>query len=195
MPETGSSVEAVSYRVGDTPVPLPGLAVVGVKLLGLYALIHAIPQVFSFPLYLGPSALWSPYALLGMLPMATYVAIGLMLLWQAEWVVRRVARIPMGETAPVTFNEHFQGVAFSVVGVVLISWALADLAEQIAQFAYIEANRNSGAVLPAMGYTGVVEPLVELAAGVVLFLRGRGLAALWHRMRYGGVRVRDASAE
>jgi hypothetical protein len=195
MPEPEASVEAVSYRVGDTPVPLPGLAVVGVKLLGLYALIHAIPQVFSLPLYLWPAASWSPYALLGMLPMATYLAIGVMLLWRAEWVVGRVARIPTGETPPVTFNEHFQGVAFSVVGVVLIAWALTDLAEDVAQFAYIEANRNTGAVIPAMGYTGVVEPLVELAAGVALFLRGRGLAALWHRMRYRGVRVRDASAE
>jgi hypothetical protein len=195
MPEPEASVEAVSYRVGDTPVPLPALAVVGVKLLGLYALIHAIPQVFSLPLYLWPSASWSPYALLGMLPMATYVAIGVILLWQAEWVVRRVARIPIGETAPVTFNEHFQGVAFSVVGVILIAWGLADIAEHIAEFAYIEANRNAGAVIPAGGYTSVVEPLVELAAGVVLFLRGRGLAALWHRMRYGGVRVRDASAD
>lgn len=38
----------------------------------------------------------------------------------------------------------------------------------------------------------VAEPLVELVLGVVLFLRARGLAALWHRMRYGGVRVRPA---
>ena len=195
MPEHEASVEAVSYRVGDTPVPLPGLAVVGVKLLGLYALLHAIPQLVSLPVYFWVGEGRGLYAMLSLLPVATYLAAGLVLLWQTEWVVRRVARIPAEEMPPATFNEHFQGVLFSVVGVVLIAWALADLAQDVVQFAYIEANRNTGAVLPATGYTTVVEPLVQLAAGLVLFLRGRGLASLWHRMRYGGVRVRDASAE
>ena len=53
----------VNYREGDTPVPLPGLAIIGVKLLGLYALIQSVPQLVYLPILiwqgvLGPGSDW-----------------------------------------------------------------------------------------------------------------------------------------
>src|SRR5678809_166977 len=51
MTEGESSAGAVSYREGDTPVTLPGLSVVGVKLIGLYLVVRTISQSVAMPFY------------------------------------------------------------------------------------------------------------------------------------------------
>lgn len=191
MTEGEPSGGAVSYREGDTPVALPGLAVVGVKLLGLYALMWAVPQLMYLPMYLLNPGQSARYMLLGALPPACYAAVGVVLIWNAEWVVSRILRVPDAETPPVMATEHFQAVAFSVVGVLLMSWAVLGLANAVVTYAIAEARRNAGAIVSDVALRDVTYPLVEAAAGLFLFLRGPGLAALWHRMRYGGVRVRE----
>ncbi|MGB7157762.1 MAG: hypothetical protein WBD40_06830 [Tepidisphaeraceae bacterium] len=191
MTERGVPDEAVSYREGDTPLTLPGLALVGVKLIGLYLIVRVISAVVTMPLYLSGFGSRTVYMLAGLMPHAVDVAIGIVLLWKAEWVVSRIVRVPADEAPSISANEHFQGIAFSVLGVILIVWALADVASLIATFAENQAFRNAGGIVPELGFGSLVQPIVLAAAGVVLFLRGRGLAALWHRMRYGGVRVRE----
>jgi hypothetical protein len=194
MAESETTATVVRYREGDTPVTLPGLAVVGVKLLGVYMMLQALPQLTYLPTLLweargGGTEGWVRLGYL--LPYGCYLLLGIILLGASGWVVTRIMRIPPGEVAPLTGNEHFQGVAFSVVGLLLIAWG-AGIASHVAHFAQTQAARNSGAAVADVGYSGLAYPVVEAAAGAVLFLRGRGLAALWHRMRYGGVRVKPA---
>ncbi|MDQ3441106.1 MAG: hypothetical protein M3478_12235, partial [Planctomycetota bacterium] len=114
--------EHVAVGYGSAPVALPELALVGVKLLGLYALVHAIPMALSLPLYVFYGERRNLYALLEMLPAASYFALGIALIWNADWVVGRMLRVRSGEAPPMTFNEHFQAIAFSVVGVMLAAW-------------------------------------------------------------------------
>jgi len=123
MAEGEIATTVVSYREGDAPVALPALAVVAVKLLGLSELIQAIPQIVYLPmlirdaLAMGGGIEW--VRLTYLLVNFCDLAIGIFLLWKAEWVVKRVV-VPANETPPMTFDEHFQGVAFSIVGVLLI---------------------------------------------------------------------------
>jgi hypothetical protein len=195
MAESEATATIVRYRDGDTPLTLPGLAVVGVKLLGIYMLLQALPQLRYLP-----SLLWEArgggeweWARLGyLLPYGSYFVLAVILLGASGWVVTRIMRIPPGEVAPLTGDEHFQAVAFSVAGVLLIAWGAAGIASHVAYVAQVQAARNSGSTVSDAGYGGLAYPVVEAAAGAVLFLRGRGLAALWHRMRYGGVRVKPA---
>jgi hypothetical protein len=189
---TGATV--VSYREGDTPVPLPGLAIVGVKLLGLYAIIQALPQLTLLPLLIWDGVTpWSTawVRLTFALPQVCYLVIGIVLMRKTDWVVTRVARIPAGDEPSLSANEYVQGIAFSLVGVLLMTWGLAGVVGHLSRFAALQAQRGAGNVVADLGVRGAVEPLVELVLGLYLFLRGRGLAALWHRMRYGGVRVRE----
>jgi hypothetical protein len=61
MTERGVPGEAVSYREGDTPLTLPGLALVGVKLIGLYLIVRVISAAAGVVLFLrgrGPASLW-----------------------------------------------------------------------------------------------------------------------------------------
>jgi hypothetical protein len=185
-------LSAVSYRQGDTPIALPGLAVVGVKLIGLYTLAIALPQLMYFPFYLLNPGMTARYMLIGALAPAAYAGVGAALIWNAEWIVSRIMRVSQGDAPPVTATEHFQGVAFSIVGVVLMVRALIGAMEVVVAFAITEGVRGGGAVVSDMPLSRFAGPVVEVAAGLYLFLRGPGVAALWHRMRYGGVRVRDA---
>lgn len=195
MADSEATATVVRYREGDTPVTLPGLAVVGVKLLGVYTLLQALPNLTYLP-----SLLWEArgggqweWARLGyLLPYVAYLLLAIILLGASGWVVTRIMRIPAGEAAPPTADEHFQGVAFSVAGVLLFAWGVAGIASHVAYVAQVEAARNSGSTVADAGYSGLAYPVVEAAAGALLFLRGRGLAALWHRMRYGGIRVKPA---
>lgn len=191
MPEKEGVTQPVSYRQGNTPLALPGLALVGVKLLGIDAILHSLPELFSFPAYLSYSG-GGTYALLGLLPAAAYLAVGIVLLWNAEWVVTRIIRVTSGDAPSVMVDEHFQAITFSLIGVALAVWGLAGLARALGSYVSMETASTGGPVMSEFPVAAVAEPLVELVLGVVLFLRGRGLAALWHRMRYGGVRVRPA---
>jgi hypothetical protein len=184
----------VEYQVGRVELALPDVAVVGVKLLGLYSLLLCVPYLTYLPLpwvARGPGgSTWEmgEYAL----PGACYVAVGLVLLFGAEWVVTRVMGVRGGVVPPLPVSQHFQAMAFSFAGVLFAVDGLAELAAQVANFAEIQSQRSAGNVVEDPQWYFLAHPVVELAAGLVLFLRGRGLAALWHRMRYGGVRVREA---
>ncbi len=184
---------AVEYQTGPVEVTLPGVAVVGVKLLGLYALLLATTYLVYIPaLFIsGGRARWAE-ALIYALPAASYIAAGIVLLFGSEWVVARILGVSHGGLPPTSFDEHFQAMAFSIVGVLLIVWGAAGGAQAVANYAAEQGLIASGLV-PDGGwdFTLLAEPAVELVGGLVLFLRGRGLAALWHRMRYGGIHAGD----
>ncbi len=70
------SPAAVQYQTGPVEVTLPGLAVVGVKLLGLYSFLLAVPHVTLLPSVFmmtraATTEIWLSYAL----PAACYVAV------------------------------------------------------------------------------------------------------------------------
>jgi hypothetical protein len=191
MTEGESSAGAVSYREGDTPVTLPGLSVVGVKLIGLYLVVRTISQSVAMPFYFPEFASQSVRLLLGaIMPSLIDVAIGVVLIFKAEWIVMRM-RVSADKALPISPNEHFQGVAFSILGVVLMVWALADIALLLATFVQNNALQNAGNVVEEFSLGTLAHPIVFGTSGLLLFLRRRGLASLWHRMRYGGVRVRE----
>jgi len=73
----------------------------------------------------------------------------------------------------------------------LMVWALADIALLLATFVQNNALQNAGNVVEEFSLGTLAHPIVFGTSGLLLFLRGRGLASLWHRMRYGGVRVRE----
>jgi hypothetical protein len=120
--------------------------------------------------------------------MAINLASGIFLIWQGEWVVSRVFRLHKGGAPPLTVGEHAQAIGFSIAGVLLMTWGLADLGGLAGRAVLSRVLELDDQV----EFIRFLDPLIEFVAGLVLFLRARGLAALWHRIRYGGVRVRAA---
>ncbi|HEV2295290.1 MAG TPA: hypothetical protein VGR35_15670 [Tepidisphaeraceae bacterium] len=184
---------AMQYQAGPVEVTLAGMAVVGVKLMGLYALLLGIPHVTLIPsIFLmtrsASMEMWLSYAL----PGAAYLAAGVVLLFGAEGIVARVLRVTRGSLPPTEFDQRFQAMAFSLLGVLLIVWGGAALAQAVANYILEQSLVHEGLPSAGLNYSMLVEPTVEILAGLALFLGGAGLAGLWHRMRYGGVRVRAA---
>lgn len=183
----------IAYRTADVPLTMPVLAVVGVKLLGLYAFLLAFPHLAVVPQALSRRSEFPWYVLLGFaMPAVCYLGLGAVLLFMADWLVVRVMRVPDGVLPTTSFGEHFQAIAFSIVGVLVIVWGLGALAGRVSNWAANEGARAAGQVVQDYGVALFAEPITLLVVGTVLFLRGRGLASLWHRMRYGGVRAREA---
>jgi hypothetical protein len=103
--------------------------------------------------------------------------------------------VSRGGLPPTPVDEHFHAMAFSVVGVVLIVSGLADTASIIGNHAAEESLRQSGMVVESWSIAPLAKPAVELVAGLLLFLRGRGLASLWHRMRHPTLEHHGANSE
>jgi hypothetical protein len=69
------------------------------------------------PFYFPEFASQSVRLLLGaIMPSLIDVAIGVVLIFKAEWIVMRM-RVSADKALPISPNEHFQGVAFSILGV------------------------------------------------------------------------------
>jgi hypothetical protein len=190
MADDETPAAAVSYATSDTPVALPELALLGVKLIGLYTIVRGVFHIFNLSwILLNPDARQTIY-LVEHLQLATNLVTGVLLIWRADWVVTRIIRVPRGEAPPVQASEHFQAIGFSLVGVLLMAWGLSELAYVFGRYVLSQWLFKQGAVDEALPLERFINPFVEFGCGLVLFLRGHGLAALWHRMRYGGVRVR-----
>jgi hypothetical protein len=185
------SPATIQYQTGAAELTLPGVAVVGVKLLGLYALLSAIPHIgvlpLAFPMLRATCAKMSlSYAL----PAAAYLAAAVLLLFGAEWVVARILRVRRGGVPPTALDQRFQAMALSLLGVLLVVWGAAGLARAIAEYV-IQRGLNDPALAPEPNYSMLLKPAFELLGGVALFLGGRGMAGLWDRMRYGGIQPRE----
>src|SRR5688500_6537741 len=108
----GEVPPAVSYGSSGAELALPDIALVAVKLLGLYALLSCIPYLAYVPLpwrqVPDGSSRWEvlSFAISGV----CYVAAGIFLLIGSRWVVTRVMGVRGGVVPPVPVTEHVQAM-------------------------------------------------------------------------------------
>ena len=182
------SVPTVEYGTtagtGEQRATLHDVVLVVLRLIGVYAIIQAVPYLSYVPFVFTFDA----NAVMTLLPAACWVGLGIFLITNAGWVAGRLVQVPQRAGVPSTpAGEQFQAVAFSVAGVMLAVWGLAGLAGKVAGLVAAEGARSAGQVVPSETLEWLAEPAVETALGVFLFLRARGLAALWHRLQMAGL--------
>ena len=156
------------------------IASLGLKLAGIYALLHALSPLQYLLTILGSFQqmyMFAPLAVSSLLSMALMVGLGIALLRHSDrWGVRLVGAAPSAESGvsgPLSGPE-LQAIAFSVVGVGCVVAAVGRLVAAGVAFALPIVHA------PVTAWPALLGALVELIAGIGLFMNARKLAAFWH---------------
>jgi hypothetical protein len=180
------------------------LASFALKLLGIYAIIEALPLIQTIGGALGMLAsgqgrdmvtLWT---LVGMfIPLVLMAVAGMLLLAFS----RGLAPLLVGEDKPLGLatalsGADVQAIGFSVVAVLILLQAIPQLTQVVVNWQYA-ASRSPSEPVPAYVaraiWQAAVSGGIQLVLAVVLFLRARGLSNLWRRLQAGKyVRVDEA---
>jgi len=81
-------------------------------------------------------------------------------------------------------SEDMQTIAFSVVGLLLLTRAFPGLCRVILQISSALRFKNFSALITRTGILqNSVVAVVQLALGLYLFLGSKGLSGLWHKMQ------------
>lgn len=185
QPESSSAPVPLSYDLGQGAPTRFDIAVIGLRLLGVYALLHALPLLaMPFMVFDGSFDTWQ--TLWYFVTPSAHAAAGVLLLFQTSWLAARI--LPrggsMGAMAVSPSGRDYQAIAFSVVGLIVALLAVADLAEVVLRY----MPSIAGGYVLEMEIWGPA--IIQFALGVILFFQGPGLANLWSHLRTGGVRVR-----
>ena len=106
----------------------------------------------------------------------------------------RLAPKSIGQSPAPKFNSYeAQAIAFSVLGVYIVVQGIALLWQDVVKY-FLDHTWRSGTGSIAVAIEPFLPSVIKIVLGIVLFLRGRGLALVWHKLRSGG-RYREPDQE
>jgi len=164
------------------------------KLLGVYAIIEALPLIQYVSMFLGmlgrPNGEWpvgawpwmattTPFLLVG--------GVGVILIARSDslagWLVTDDSKMDMRSGLSA---QDVQAIAFSVVGVLVLLQAVPRLIHVIAAFSQIASDEKMKSSLLRSACVSLATLLIQVGLGVALFFGSRGLANIWTRLRVAG---------
>ncbi len=165
------------------------LAAFILKLLGVYALIQSLPVLQGFAAMVfflqsdGTAFDVLATFVISVVPFLLLALAGVALLLFSD----RLARIIVGRDgdAAVCSAIHgveFQAIGFSVVGVLVALLAVPRLVQSLGN-AWLLRSQDWPDSMVRRTWLAGVSIAVQLGLALVLFLRARGLANLWHRIQ------------
>jgi len=180
------------------------LASFALRLLGIYALIEALPlfQFLGSLVYMlragidrNAAQFWALAIM--MIPLLLVVTVGAVLfVFSRELAPRLVGKDePLGMSSVPT-GRDVQAIGFSIVAVMIFLRALPHVGQAIWIVFDAVSHRIPEPVpgrLMQNVFRDAIPAVIQLVLAIVLFLQARGLANLWHRIRtakYG--RIEDA---
>ena len=180
----------------NEPLTIGNVAVLALRLLGIYCLLQAVPLVYELPviIYMLPSVPQGrglSYFFVALSPVIN-AAIGLILLTRTRPIALRlvgVAGRPLGDAdaagTELITARGVQAVAFSVVGVILFVQGAVELVQLVGR-AFAESGltgRDVPSSVLNQSTPALVASGVRVAAGLWLFFRANRLSEHWHRRR------------
>jgi hypothetical protein len=184
------ATESTPVAGGDYHAPMSrgDVAVLALRLLGVFLMIQGsaflgmLGMVFS-GFGSGAGGLGSAVALTA--PYGIYFGLGIVLVATAGWVGPKL--LPNArrsdDAAGRASARDIQAVAFSVVGVWIAVWSVAELASATWYLIFRTARRSDDRTAWDMASPLLVQFAFKAGVGIVLFLGAKGLAKLWHRVR------------
>ena len=159
------------------------IASLALKILGIYALISAIPLV-GLPFTVLTEdfrAVWA-FTLASVVSCIHYLAVGILLIRKSDSYAHLMITPETPELAVAKASAHeLQAVAFSIVGAVAVVFALPYLVGNVAALFHDRSATRS-----------LLTSVVQILLGLWLFLSGATLARLWRRARGEWPRHPDA---
>jgi len=162
------------------------------KLAGIYCLIMSISYL-SFAFMSARSALrqgfWdmltsiTPFVslLLSFTPVVLLLLFGAYLIFSSK-LPSKMASSMIEEEKRTSFTfQDIQVLAFSIIGVWLLSSAIPNFIQAIAQI--IVMYPSSKRSVPVYFISQIVAAVLKLALGIYLFSGGKGIAKLWQRFQ------------
>lgn len=166
---------------------LRDIAGIGLKLLGVYAIILALSHTEVIGLAIsaagfGHGAAVSPLQWTVMvLPLGLLLVSGLVLVFCS----RRIGRVIVPDQKTVSADpplscSDVQALAFSVAGVAIACVALPRLGRILMNAGLLRGSRGEATIRTMAQAIG---PVLQLFIGVALFFGGRGLAKVWQKLQ------------
>lgn len=157
------------------------VAVIIFKALGVYSILQILPDLFSLITIIGTMSVDPSVFARFALAVGFAIVPGLLLIFASNWLAKvilggehqSIVRMP-------SRGVEWQAIAFSVAGLLVVSHGLSALGSAVS--AMIRVSREAFA--PKPDYTPLIAPLFQIGIGVAIFLRAKGLAMLWHQIRY-----------
>lgn len=160
----------------------PEIVSLSFKLAGIYCLVGSIS-------YLPPviSNAGSPgmglYAVSSITGFATLLLLAVYLIFSSR-LPARIASSMIQEEKKVSFAlQDIQVLAFSIIGVWLLSAAIPGLVRYVMLIVVRHSPAQPSARIGDQGYLPeLVADVLKVALGIYLFLSGKGVARLWQRV-------------
>jgi hypothetical protein len=155
------------------------------KLAGIYCLIMAITHL-SFASMTVVST-WRKgflYMLISIIPFVSLILFGAYLIFSSKLPSKMASSMIQEEkTTSCTFQD-IQVLAFSIIGVWLLSSAIPRFIQAIARITVYSTSQQSVSVFEnSFIISQIVAAVLELALGIYLFSGSKGLAKLWQKFQ------------
>lgn len=166
---------------------LRGIAFLAIRLFAIYVFLLGIRQVVnlvtvSLPVYMSTMDLDLMQVLYVIaIPTLLLWAFGILLWMMADRWSKRMIPPSDGQTETAIRSSHIESFVLSVVGVVIVVLAVSDLIQSVLAFLSIA---NQDVYFDRQNYYyRIAGQAVEIALGLVLVLKARGIAALLRKIR------------
>lgn len=164
-----------------------------IKLMGVYALVQLVPVIVSAMALLGTSLLQlkeqplttlSAGFLMLIIPLL-WIVLCLRLIGKSDWLAERLYPVdaPAGQLTTLGVQD-IQRLGYHFIGLLLVVKSLPTLIMALYQFLILSGQPYEHRYQALSMYSHQwISQALQLAIGLYLFLRPKGLANLWARMQ------------
>ncbi len=157
------------------------------KLAGIYCLIMAISHFcYAIPslVILGRRGFWSMLLLLSLTPFVLLLLFGAYLIFSSKLPSKMASSMIQEEKTTCFTFQDIQVLAFSIIGVWLISCAIPYFIYATVRIVEHSTSQQSVPVFRDSNIISqIVTAVLKLALGIYLFSGSKGLAKLWQKLQ------------
>lgn len=164
------------------------VAAITIRILGIYIMLEGISPLLitvsrsSFSPYRLPASAVLPFVIV----LAVFESLGLFMVLKASliarWLLPKAPIVPAIAPAPGSPIE-LQSAAFAVVGVLLVVWAIPEIAVAVWRYTY-ESIQSTSHEQSGFQLTGLLcKPVLEFLLGLWLFFGSKRLSWYWQKTR------------
>jgi len=164
------------------------VASLSLKLLGIYAIILALPhtQILLFFTQSFHGRETSPLMIVGYLaPFLLLIATGATLICFSAKLSRLLVSTSDSKSEPETSTSDIQAIAFSIAGVIIAAKAIPRITQIVTNISllYNKGLESMAERAIAQAWASGLGLVVQLAIGLWLFFGARGLTHMWQRLQ------------
>ena len=158
------------------------------KLAGIYCLIMAISHFgYAIPsvVILGRRGFWSMLLLLSLTPFVLLLLFGVYLIFSSKLPSKMASSMIQEEKTTCFTFQDIQVLAFSIIGVWLLSSAIPNFIRNIVEIMVMHLTSQQSVPVFRDKYfiSRIVAAVLKSALGIYLFSGSKGLAKLWQKLQ------------